>query len=219
MVMANVKRMSGMLGWMARVVGGVLGAVGVAGVAQGQPFGCQGFESGAPGWTATGSSISVVGGGLPGNALRVEDNPGGPSLAYSNSQWNGNWASRACACRASGRLMTLEFDVRLLDDGLGTTGPYAPRITVVGPGGTATFTSSMVTVTEGGGWAHVVAPIPCNQSQLVSNWGTWTVSSGGSFTTIFSNVTGLQLPMELGAGSEIWLFDNICLKDCDSGCA
>ena len=220
MAMANVKRMCGVLGWAAREVGGVLGAVGVTGVAQGQPFGCQGFESGAPGWTATVASLSVVGGGLPGNALQVTDASGGPSLAFSNNQWNGNWASRACACRASGRLMTLEFDVRLISDGVtGNAAVASPRITVAGPGGTATFTSSMVTVTEGGGWVHVVAPIPCNQSQLVSNWGTWTITGSGGFTAIFSNVTGLQLPIELGSASEVWLFDNICLKDCDSGCA
>ncbi len=191
--------------------------------------GCETFEDPSiPGWTSTAqASIQLSSsGGIPGSGqyLQVDDQPNGPSLAFSNGPFAGDWLTLACECAAKGIPARLEFDVRLFNDGDNTVSPVLPASIILyndpdapssgaPPVAVAAFAAT-VTVNENTGWAHVVAPIPCPGASLTSPTGTWNVSQG-TWATLLGNVTHIGLPIEVTSGSERWGWDNICLKGCE----
>jgi hypothetical protein len=163
-------------------------------------------------------------GGISGHYLVVEDQYSPPA----NQIWNStvfptNWSDRAQTCEANGHIATLQFDVKLQDDGATGTTPTIPRIYIESdldsdPTTTgdlvaaARFDATPIMLLENTGWRHVIAPIPWNGS-LSNSFGSWTVTSG-NWQALLDNVTYIRLPIEVTAGIELWYWDNICLTCC-----
>jgi len=155
--------------------------------------------------------------GPTGHYLVVTDQSGGPSVCWNPTTYSGNWNQLL-----QGSCPRLEYDVKLFDDGDNNQQVAMPTPNIYigngtsppNPVTTAAFTPSL-TVTEqlgNTGWVHVVAPLNLNTPPLTP-LGTWTVTGMDSWATLLTNVTYIQLRVELGPFSEVWGYDNICLVD------
>ncbi len=168
------------------------------------------------GWQASVATVAVQSSppGPSGNYLAVMDSSGGPSVAWNPSLYPRDWQVLAEQC------WTLEFDVRIFDDGDTPTVGHQPTIFIAhdpdGPGGAppidrAYFRANLTISEATGTFTHVVAPLgPFGASPPVTPAGTWTVTHG-SWANLLPQIDYVELPVELTGGTESWGWDNICL--------
>lgn len=174
---------------------------------------CSDFDSPTTlqGWTTLAATATNTAGGPSGNYVFVQDQSGG-SRFFNPTTFSGDWNQLL-----AGKCGTLEYDVRLVDDGLAGSSPHQPYVVIRGsyPTPNLVFTPNL-TVVEGGPWVHVVAPLNLI-APPTTTLGTWTVN-GGSWQTTLAGVSELEMRLELGNGNEIWNYDNICLNDVPCPC-
>jgi len=187
------------------------------------------FNDGTPqGWTSQGTSKFFVPpnqfgpAGSPGDLfVRVEDASSSVTTAVvlAPPAYLGDWS----------QLCRLEFDVQLLDDGVGGSQPFTPRVFIewdddgfnsgAPPIAQARFRATSVSLTEGSGWAHVsapLAPLDVNGQLPGDAAGVWemTIGTNDDWNDLLAHVGVLRLPAEFTAGKEVFGFDNVQLSGC-----
>jgi hypothetical protein len=154
------------------------------------------FASGLESWTSNAGVSWQSAGGNGGGYLRFVD-PGSAVAGdiFAPVAYLGDWRG----LDGGGRL---QYDFRLFQVGTGT--PFAPRVRLTGPGGTARWRGPVPS--GAGGWTTLVANI---------EESAWTVESG-SWSAILANVTTLSIAMAVvnnqGFPTEITGVDNISVQ-------
>lgn len=151
--------------------------------------------------------------------LRVYDRAGG-SWAYNNTDFSGNWSQNGgnkCLC----------YDFRIFN-GVGNT-TITPTSMYIYNGLSPTSASSMAVfnLTTGlsvdDGWVTICPPLQFadGNGNLPSNSdGQWAMTGGGTssdWNNLLQNVSGIALRLDLpgtNSPSEIYGYDNICMKVC-----
>ena len=199
---------------------GIHGIVGPA-HAQSGPL-CTAFGDGAAGldgWGAcpaapnivvTTSNVGSIGG--PGDYhLHLRDTAGASAACSTDAKYLGDWNKKMGDC---GQFC---FDFKVFKSGT-PPGPITPSFTIwSGPVNHATFVANF-TVTSNDPWRqHICAPVNLAGSPPSNAQGHWVVT-GGTWNSIITAVTMIQLPVDFTADpSEEVGYDNICMnpKTCD----
>jgi hypothetical protein len=198
---------------------GVFGTVGPA-YAQSGPL-CTAFGEGAAGldgWGAcpaapnivvTTSNVGSIGG--PGDYhLHLRDTSGASAACSTNQKYLGDWNKKMGDC---GQFC---FDFKVFNSGT-PPGPITPSFTIWSGPNRATFVANF-TVTTSDPWRqNICAPVNLAGSPPSNAQGHWVVT-GGTWNSIITAVTMIQLPVDFTADpSEEVGYDNICMnpKTCD----
>ena len=161
-----------------------------------------GFAISLEGWTKVAeqtTSIShAASGGNPGGYARNSDQ--GPSAGdiLAPLSWLGDLSGYEGG--------QLSWDFRLFSPGVNDGRPFGPTMaTLIGPGGTAVFTSATVP-TVAAGWYAASVPMQATN---------WTVT-GGTWAGVLANVTEFKLQIEAvfstGFPGEVTGIDNVMLS-------
>jgi hypothetical protein len=163
----------------------------------------------APNIVVTTSNVGSIGG--PGDYhLHLRDTSGASAACSTNARYLGDWNKKMGDC---GQFC---FDFKVFKAGT-PPGPITPSFTIWNGPARATFVANF-TVTTNDPWRqHICAPVNLAGSPPSNAQGHWVVT-GGTWNSIITGVTMIQLPVDFTADpSEEVGYDNICMnpKTCD----
>ena len=150
--------------------------------ASGQVIASSGFDMNLDGWTCTAPQniFWSDSGGNPGGFLKFHDQTYYDGNVQAPAKYFGNWA----ALDNNG---ILSFDHIIIDKGAGAFVFNHYRVSIQGPGGSASWAGLTPTDADVGIWKHVIVPIQKSQ---------WVVGSG-DWATILANVTRVDIGIEM----------------------
>jgi hypothetical protein len=158
----------------------------------------------APNIVVTTSNVGSIGG--PGDYhLHLRDTSGASAACSTNAQYLGDWNKKMGDC---GQFC---FDFKVFKAGT-PPGPITPSFTIWSGPNRATFVANF-TVTTNDPWRqHICAPVNLAASPPSNAQGHWVVT-GGTWNSIITAVTMIQLPVDFTADpSEEVGYDNICMS-------
>jgi hypothetical protein len=162
----------------------------------------------APNIVVTTSNVGSIG---PGDYhLHLRDTSGASAACSTHAKYLGDWNKKMGDC---GQFC---FDFKVFKAGT-PPGPITPSFTIWNGTSRATFIANF-TVTTNDPWRqHICAPVNLAGSPPSNAQGHWVVT-GGTWNSIITGVTMIQLPVDFtGDPSEEVGYDNICMdpKICD----